>query len=132
MLFRGGSRISAEGGARGRGDFTDADEVEDDFDVRDDGGGGGAGSSGNHGSEPCFSDAEECLWLRVFAAVETYARPCRTEPHQGPTKPELVPLEKAVSAVNEVFGQGTEAAAAADPRANVVGLARRKKTKGGG
>lgn len=51
-----------------------------------------------------FSEVEECLWLRVFGAVERHATPCRAEPRQGPTSPHLVPLDKAVAAIEEIFG----------------------------
>lgn len=73
----------------------------------------------NYGN-PSFSTTEECLWLRLFEAVESHTRPCRTEPQQGPTKPELVPLETAVSAVLTVFGQDSGATPGAGADAAAV------------
>lgn len=73
--------------------------------------GGGGGDDTAHGS---FSEIEECLWLRVFSAIESHATPCRTEPRHGPTPPHLIPLTKAVASVQEIFGgEGDRAAAAA-------------------
>lgn len=83
---------------------SDGTNTETTFDMTPARGVGTATNSRKHGGNPSFSDAEECLWLRVFAAVERYARPCRSEPRQGPTQPDLVPLETAVSAVYEIFG----------------------------
>ncbi|CAM9234871.1 unnamed protein product, partial [Hapterophycus canaliculatus] len=51
-----------------------------------------------------LSEIEESLWLRVFGAVERHAMPCRAEPRQGPTPAHLVPLEKAVAAIENIFG----------------------------
>lgn len=76
--------------------------------------GGGAGGATHCG----FSETEECLWLRVFSAVERYAKPCRTEPRQGPTPPHLVPLEIAVSSVEEIFGGERDTAATNPPKTN--------------
>ena len=63
-----------------------------------------------------FSEVEECLWLRVFGAVEGHAAPCRTEPRQGPTPPHLVPLDKAVAAIGEIFGGEKSPAPTTSPR----------------
>lgn len=54
-----------------------------------------------------FTEVEECLWLRVFGAVELHAQPRRTEPGQGPTSPDLVPVDKAIAAVENIFGPGS-------------------------
>lgn len=75
--------------------------------------GGGGGGGALHGS---FSEVEECLWLRVFSAVGRYAIPCRTEPRQGPTPPDLVPLGKAVASIEEIFGGEREPAATSLPK----------------
>lgn len=69
------------------------------------------GGGGNGTMQNSFSEAEECLWLRVFSAVEKYAKPCRTEPRQGPTPPHLVPLGEAVASIEEIFGGEREPAA---------------------
>lgn len=67
-------------------------------------GDGGGGEGGDGWGSSNFTDAEECLWLRVFGALELYARPCRSDPQHVPTPPDLVPLDKAVSVVEEIFG----------------------------
>ncbi|CAM9317290.1 unnamed protein product, partial [Ectocarpus sp. 8 AP-2014] len=89
-----------------------------------------SGSGDGGGVQDGFSEIEECLWLRVFAAVESHATPCRTEPRQGPTPAHLVPLDKAIASVEEIFGgEGESAATSAVAAANMVkkhGASRRR------
>lgn len=75
--------------------------------------GGGGGRGAVHGF---FSEIEECLWLRVFSAVEVYAKPSRTDPRQGPTPPHLVPLGKAVASIEEILGGERELETTSLPR----------------
>ncbi|CAB1098948.1 unnamed protein product [Ectocarpus sp. CCAP 1310/34] len=91
-----------------------------------------SGSGDGGGGQDGFSEIEECLWLRVFAAVESHATPCRTEPRQGPTPAHLVPLDKAIASVEEIFGgEGESAATNAVAAAEMVkkyGASRRRKS----
>lgn len=70
-----------------------------------------ASSYGDGGSGACFTEAGECLWLRVFSALETYARPFRSGDRKERAPLDLVPLQRAVSAIEEIFGRGSPAEA---------------------
>lgn len=67
-----------------------------------------------------FSEIEECLWLRVFSAVERHATPCRAEPRNGPTPPHLVPLARAVASIEEIFGGERELVATDLPKKRTI------------
>lgn len=83
-----------------------ADDIMNDEEVQqgsiDDCGDGG----GSRGSDGNFTETEECLWIRVFGALEVHARPCRAESTKGQTQPDLVPLASAISVVRDTFGDG--------------------------
>lgn len=103
LLLRAGGDmcgIVADGGSGG-GHAGDRDDEDGGIagNDHDNNSGTNARGGGAH-----FTDAEECLWLRIFSAMERHSRPCRTEPRQGPMEPELMPVEEAVSTVRKVFG----------------------------
>lgn len=103
--------------------------------------GGGRGVSGDNATNTDdtrpnlfgggnFTEAEECLWLRVFGAVERYARPSRTDPKQGPTPFDLVPLEKAVSIIEDIFGRSSSSESAQANSSSETALGSKKEVTG--
>lgn len=88
-------------------------------------GGENDSSYDNGWSSACFTEAEECLWLRVFSALETYTRPFRSNNRKELAPLDLVPLQRAVSVIKEIFGQGSPAEAGSFPMTTEISKKRR-------